>query len=264
MRRAVIRTLAGHTAFDLEEPGDFPSFFVFAMHKSGSTLMNRMLDQALSAAGVPQVPLPSIAFEAGLPANEILNPEELIFPQGYCYRNFHGFPPYLHRFDISGNKKILLIRDPRDIVVSYYFSMAKSHRLPRLGVVKRYLLNMRDKARTANIDQFCRSVAKEFKSQFRSYQSILSTDLRLYRYEDVVFDKKAWLEDMLGYVGVALSPAKLGRIARENDIWPEVERPSKHIRQVMPGNFRKHLSRESIDVLNAEFEPLLTEYKYAI
>src|SRR5262249_13572233 len=92
MRRAVIKTSAGHTAFDLEEPGDFPSFFVFAMHKSGSTLMNRMLDQALSAASVPQVPLPSIAFEAGLPANEILNPEELIFPEGYCYRNFHGFP----------------------------------------------------------------------------------------------------------------------------------------------------------------------------
>jgi hypothetical protein len=264
MRRAVIRTSAGNTAFDLEEPGDFPSFFVFAMHKSGSTLMNRMLDQALFAAGVPQIPLPAIAFEAGLPPNEILNPEELVFERGYCYRNFHGVPPYLHKFDIAANKKILLIRDPRDIVVSYYFSMAKSHRLPPLGVVKKYLLNMRSMARRANIDQFCRSVAKEFKSQFRSYQSILSTELRLYRYEDVIFDKKAWLEDMLGYVGVALNDAKVTRIARENDIWPAVERPSKHIRQVTPGNFRKHLSRESIELLNSEFEHLLTEYNYAL
>lgn len=263
MRQAVIRTSAGDTAVELEEPGDFSSVFVFAMHKSGSTLMDRMLKQALTTAGIPQVALPSITFRAGLPANDILNPEELIFERGYCYRRFHGFPPYLQKFDLARNKKILLIRDPRDIVVSYYFSMAQSHGLPPLGVVKKFLLAMRQRALTTNIDQFCRSVAKEFIAQFRSYQSILSTELRLYRYEDVIFDKKSWLDDMLSYMGFSLDSATAALIAKENDIWPEAEQPSQHIRQVMPGNFRKHLSRESIEVLNTEFEQLLTEYKYA-
>src|SRR5262249_16007540 len=118
MHRAVIRTSAGEVAVDLEEPGDFPSFYVFAMHKSGSRLLNTMLNQALSAAGIPQQAQPALLFQAGVPANDVLNPDELIFPRGYCYRSFRGFPPYLAKFDIARNKKILLIRDPRDILVS--------------------------------------------------------------------------------------------------------------------------------------------------
>jgi hypothetical protein len=262
MRQAVIRTPGGDAAFDLEEPGDFPSVFVFAMHKSGSTLMDRMLKQALTAAGVPQMALPTVAFRAGLP-NEILNAEELIFPRGYCYRRFHGFPDYLYPFDIAQNKKLLLIRDPRDIVVCYYFSMAQSHGLPPMGVVERLLVRMRKKALSTSIDQFCRTEAKLFTEEFWTYRPILSTELRLYRYEDVIFDKRAWLEDMLSYMGFTLASATMTRIAQENDIWPEMERPSEHIRQVKPGNFRKHLSRESIELLNVEFEHLLTEYNYA-
>ncbi|HEX4571093.1 MAG TPA: sulfotransferase domain-containing protein [Dongiaceae bacterium] len=262
MRQAVIRTPAGNAAFDLEEPGDFPSIFVFAMHKSGSTLMDRMLKQALTAAGVPQMALPTVAFRAGLP-NEILNTEELIFPRGYCYRRFHGFPDYLYQFDIARNKKLLLIRDPRDIVVSYYFSMAQSHGLPPMGVVERFLVGMRKKAQNTSIDQFCRTIAKVFTEEFWTYRPILSTELRLYRYEDVIFDKKAWLEDMLSYMGFSLDSATVTRIAQENDIWPEVERPSEYIRQVKPGNFRKHLNRKSIELLNVEFEHVLTEYNYA-
>jgi hypothetical protein len=50
----VLKTPAGEMTFDLPQPGDFRPFFLFAMHKSGSTLLNRMMYQALSAAGVPQ------------------------------------------------------------------------------------------------------------------------------------------------------------------------------------------------------------------
>jgi hypothetical protein len=263
MRQAVIRTSAGEAVFDLGEPGDFPSFFVFAMHKSGSVLINRMLDQALSAAGIPQIPLAAIAFRAGLPEREILNPEELIFERGYCYRSFRGFPPYLRDFDISRNKKVLLIRDPRDITVSYYFSMAKSHSLPPSGIARKRLLGTRAKAVATSIDEFCCNIAKEFTAQFRTYQPILPTELRVYRYEDVIFDKRGWLADMLDYFGVALDREIIAATAREHDIWPEEERPLEHIRQVKPGNFRKHLSRDSIDRLNAEFEPMLREYNYA-
>ena len=79
----------------------------------------------------------------------------------------------------------------------------------------------------------------------------------------MVFDKRGWLADMLDYFGVALDPEIIAAIAREHDVWPEEERPLEHIRQVKPGNFRKHLSRDSIDRLNAEFEPMLTKYNYA-
>jgi hypothetical protein len=68
---------------------------------------------------------------------------------------------------------------------------------------------------------------------------------------------------MLDYFGVALDGATVERIARENDVWPEAERPLEHIRQVRPGNFRKHLNRESIEALNSEFRDLLATYSYS-
>ena len=61
------------------------------------------------------------------------------------------------------------------------------------------------------------------------------------------------------YKGPAISGYGIAR----GGTWPAVERPSEHIRQVKPGNFRKHLNRKSIELLNAEFEHLLTEYNYA-
>ena len=88
------------------------------MHKGGSVLLNRLIGQSLSAARIPQVLLSEIAFKAGLPENEILILKELILECGYCYGGFRAFPPYLQRFDIARDKKILLIRDPRDAVGS--------------------------------------------------------------------------------------------------------------------------------------------------
>jgi hypothetical protein len=264
MPRCVIKTPVGEAAFDLDEPQDIQSFYLFAMHKSGSVLINRMISQSLSIARIPQIPLSELAFQAGLPENEILNPEELIFERGYCYRGFRGFPPYLKRFEIAQNKKILLVRDPRDMVVSFYFSAARSHALPSCGIVREQLLHRRTEARTTDIDEYCQSIASAFISKFQSYESILSTELRLYRYEDVIFDKKSWLTDMLNYLEVVLDRSSIERIATQNDVWPEVENPSLHIRQVKPGNFRRHLSRESIDFLNEKFRDVLIEHNYSI
>ena len=55
----------------------------------------------------------------------------------------------------------------------------------------------------------------------------------------------------------------LHAIAAKHDIRPNAERPDHHIRQVVPGNFRKHLRPETIDKLNAEFSAEMQEYGYA-
>ncbi len=262
MNEATLKTPMGETKIAIPNPGDFKSFYLFAMHKSGSTLLNRMVNSALILAEIPQIAISEAAFEAGLPENNILNPEEIVFARGYCYRGFRVFPGYLRRFDLSGKKKVLLVRDPRDMVVSYYFSMAESHVIPQGGVIRDEMLARRAVVQRSQLEDFCMEYADYFKREFHSYHHIISSNIRIYRYEDIIFDKANWLRDMLAYFEVPMTAMDIERIAAENDIRPERERPSEHIRQVTPGNFRKHLAASAIKQLNAEFGVILTEYNY--
>lgn len=263
VRKIKLETPNGSVVADLPPPGDFDSFYVFALHKSGSTLMNNMLMRVFEAAEIAQITIPDLVFMAGLP-NEILNAEDVYFERGYCYRGYRAFPEYLHKFDLSAKKKVLLIRDPRDMVVSNYFSAAKSHVIPETGPVRELFLAKRQEASSTDIDDFCLVNIDQFIDEFRSYEHLLGTDIRIYRYEDVVFNKAAWLRDMLSYFGVAADPAAVSHAAREFDVIPSEERPDQHIRQVHPGNFRKHLRKETIVKLNERLKPILEKHNYSM
>lgn len=262
LRGRSLKTPAGATRVVLPRPGSFPSFYVFALHKSGSTLLNAMLREALDGAGVPQIALSEHAFAAGLPENEITNPELFIFPQGYCYRGYREFPPYLRTFDISKNRKILLVRDPRDMLVSDYFSTAFSHELPRQGVVREQLARQRDYAQNVDINDYCLSQATVYKNEFDGYHHLIDGEIRIYRYEDVIFAKCGWLADMLAYFEINVPEQVMAAIAARHDVRPERENPGAHIRQVTPGNYRLHLNAATIDSLNRQFATELTRYGY--
>ncbi len=264
MRQVRIETPGGSTVASIPPPGNFDSFYVFAMHKSGSTLLNNMLMKVLGASGIPQMAISELAFAAGLPENKISNPEDLIFERGYCYRGYRSFPEYLYKFDLSAKKKVLLIRDPRDMVVSNYFSYLQSHSIPTAGLIRDELLAKRKEAAETRIDEFCLVDIADFVEEFSGYEHLLNTDMRIYRYEDVIFNKVTWLQDMLAYFGITAAPDFICAVARENDVIPRQERPDQHIRQVYPGNFRKHLKNETIVKLNAVLEPILKKYKYSM
>jgi hypothetical protein len=262
LRDRTLETSAGATRVSIPLPGQFRSFYVFALHKSGSTLLNAMLAQGLDHAKVPHVALSELAFAAGLPENEITNPETFIFSHGYCYRGFREFPPYLRAFDISKNKKILLIRDPRDMLVSDYFSTAYSHSVPQRGPVHDLLTGLRNFAKSVDVNKYCLSQVAVYKAEFESYRHLLESDTRVYRYEDVIFDKRKWLEDILSYFQVAVPKNVIESIVFAHDVRPEREDPSAHIRQVIPGNFRRHLEPATIDILNREFDTELIRHSY--
>ena len=260
--KRILKTPAGETTINVPSPGDFRSFYVFAMHKSGSTLLNKMLDTAFMRVGVPQIAIPDVTFAAGLPDDPILNPEDFVFDSGYCYRGFRIFPSYLRNFDITKNKKILLVRDPRDMIVSHYFSMRQSHIIPDSGPLRDELTSLRDTIKEVSIDDFCLQYSDALLKELKSYRTVFGSELRVYRYEDVIFNKLNWLNDMLWYLGFALSSDDQKRIAEENDIRPTIERPQEHIRQVTPGNYRKHLSKTTIKRLNSEFRDILDQFDY--
>ena len=106
-------------SFSVPDPGDNPSFFIFSLHKCGSTLLMQLLHDVCRIINMPVVDLNTKIFNLGIQANLLTEDINGIWnKQGYAYLGFRSFFPALD-FDFTQTKNILLIRDPRDMLVSY-------------------------------------------------------------------------------------------------------------------------------------------------
>lgn len=252
---------------DLPEPADIESFFAFSLHKAGSTLMFAMLEDYCSQVGIPTVNPFGTAWLNGIRSNNIDSSIEEIFkPRGYAYLGFRFFFTFDPAFDFSQMRKVFLVRDPRDILTSLYFSVSFSHAKPQVeGEVSKVLEEKREQALGMEINQFVLERADAIRGKFERYAEVLTDDnLRIYRYEDVIFDKADWLADLIDYLKLPMDENLVQTIAAKNDIRPEEENPGAHIRQVKPGNYKKHLSGRTIDLLNGVFSDILDRYSYSV
>lgn len=249
---------------DIPSPGNIPSFFVFAVPKSGSVLQDKVFEDICSELNIPLVSIAKTAFHQGVEEGNF-NAEicDIFASQGYGYYGFRYLPNYLKKFDLSSFKKFLLIRDPRDILVSHYFSMKKSHAIPE-GEMGERLLQQRRKMQSLTIDQYVREKAQSFSKIFQSYIIIENNLLKVFKYEDIVFNKKAWIQDILRFLNLDLDLETIEKIADKHDVFPQIESPNAHIRKVTPGDHREKLQPETINFLNKIFQKTLLKYGYKI
>ena len=85
---------------------------------------------------------------------------------------------------------------------------------------------------------------------------------RIYRYEDVIFDKRAWIADMCDTFGWSVPEATINEIADRNDVIPSSEDQAKHIRQATPGDYKRKLQPETIERLTEMFAKELDYFGY--
>lgn len=248
----------------LEPPAKIPSFFVFALHKSGSTMLDKILEQICSFQSIPLASVSKSAFKQGVIEDSLTDDvRQLFLETGYGFYGFRNIPSYLKGFDFSPFKKIWLIRDPRDIVVSHYFSMKKSHAIPP-GSQGKNLLELREKLSSIDIDDYVIQAAPTFKTIFNSYKVIEDDKLKLFRYEDIIFNKSQWIKDIVDFLQLNLEDSQINEIAARHDVFPNSENISLHVRQVSPGDHKRKLMRQTIDKLNDIFKEILEKYEYPI
>lgn len=257
----------------LPKPAKLNSFYAFSMHKAGSSLLEKMLSELCYKLSIPVVNPHSSAWRSGISTDQIsANLDLALLPTGYAYIGFRHLFPLGIKTDLSAPKKILLVRDPRDMLTSLYFSHKYSHSSPsNKGDAKKLMSDSRENARTNNINDFAIDYAHHYKSLFSGYKEHLLSlpNTKVYRYEDVIFDKETWLLSMLDFYGLFnyYSKQKIRKqvnvISSSNDIRPIGENPGSHIRQVAPGNHKKHLSPDTIRILNSELNDFLIHFGYS-
>ena len=225
-----------------------PSFFVFSLPRSGSSMLDAIISQICAEIGIPVLKPTVHLFELGLEDMADASDFERNFnATGYCYSGFRGLPRFLSPHLLMGKKALMMVRDPRDILTSAYFASGFSHPPPGEGEWRTIYLEDRARIQTMSVDDFVLSELVGLERLFASMMAGLRTvELRLFRYEDVIDRKAEWLRDIACFLDLDVAPAILNEIAGRFEVRHDAERIEQHVRQVRPGDHRRKLRPETI------------------
>ena len=232
---------------------DGPSVLAFSHHKAGSTMLFGMLSAFSKAAGMTYVSVASELFARGVDLRSV-EIEVDWSRKGYCFGGFRFFPEASLPL-IAEARSALLVRDPRDAVVSHYFSVRDSHPHPaRDGALRQRMIEDRERARATPIDDWVienQGAAIESLASYIAQGFLRRPNVAIYRYEDVIYRKRAWADELLAWYGWKIPSVIVDRIVGEFDVFPKRVAADQHVRQVHPGNHRtilKPATREKLDV----------------
>ncbi|MDO6523495.1 sulfotransferase domain-containing protein [Shimia thalassica] len=250
---------------EYDQPPENSTFFV-GVAKSGSTLLHMIVEDLCDALDERICNISDTCFRAGIPERK-LPPSIVPGVTANNKANYYGFRnigKLMTCPSFREDPKILLVRDPRDALTSLYFSMQKSHSLPKSGRTAEIISEQREKASSMDIDEFVCSGNGDFiLFTLNEIASVLwLPNLHVSRYEDIIFKKKEWIQNFCEFAKKPLDDALLDRILEKHDIVPNGEDSSRHIRQVAPGNYLKHLSASSVQYIENKCEKAMTVFGY--
>lgn len=247
------------------------SIIHFTVNKSASQYVKKILSLCASHHGMTPIRLNDYAFNSEFPFIDRLTKtqmEEYVYlfkNKGYLYSPFGGMIDGLPRLD--DYHIIFMVRDPRDVLVSQYFSTAYSHKKPSRESNKyHYFMNRRDDARKLAIDEFVVQRSDPLLEIYEKYRTGLLHDYpRTYltRFEDMVADFSAWLDGLLDYCELPVETDMYDNLIRRNEaLKPKEENPAREMRKGQHGDFAAKLSPQTIDLLNEKFSASLEAFGY--
>ena len=252
--------------FDIVNDAAAPAIFVFGVRKSGSSIMNAMVASMAAFNQVNYVDVAGQLFAKGITVAAWQNDAGIagLLHGGNLFGGFRNAPLGLlgHPLLVS-SKKILLVRDPRDALVSEYFSNAYSHSIPKAGEGRQLMLENRALALQASISEYVLRQATNFHTTLSEYRDFIALpEMRLYQYEDAIVNKRWFLRDICEHFGWLVTDQQLQQILGWADIVPDEERPDEFVRKVTPGDHRDKLDPATIAQLNEALAPMMTELGY--
>ena len=249
------------------------------VHKGGSTMLHDFIQQYAKlwnqqssiSAKINVLNIPNLLFtELGIPASDF--DEETIIPdiilsRGYqsCFSGWRKVPMSFisHKNFLSQIPTVCLVRDPRDCVVSAYFSFLKSHCLPKdvESKLAQKILDERKLSQNMTIDDWVLGKANQFFDELSRVALFLHPNLRLYRYEDIWIDKHNFLQMIVNDLGFPFSESVFLKAFNLVDIKPGSD-PRGHVRKGTPGDHKSKLKESTRRQLFDQYQSILSFFDY--
>lgn len=257
--------------FTAAAPGEVAdTCFLLGVRKCGSSVMNSMVIALAKRSGRHFLDVAGTFFQAGVPEHDWrTDPAVLrLVVAGQLHGGFRAMPTVFAQSPLwRPARKILLVRDPRDALISEYFSTAYTHSLPRAqagGGLRASFLAEREAARRASVEAYVLTKAATLNRTMMEYEAAARDPAtRVFRYEDVILRKREWVRAIEAHYGWAPAvESYLDDMMGWADVVPQEERPDQFIRRVLPGDHKEKLSAKAIAQLNAMLAPSMRLFGY--
>lgn len=244
---------------DVPASVDSPSILFFTTHKCASTLIVKIIKELCLKHKVVPVDIDGYVITHTNNDKTVFEDEgfmkRVFRPKGYYYgalRYFRSIP------DMEKYKTFLMLRDPRDVITSMYFSIAFSH-----TVFNDKLVEKRKETQKKTIDEYVLESIPRFRKRYEEYvDNVLDRENTLFlKYEEMVADFPSFLKKMSNWLGV-YDKSIIDRWTKEISFAPRKEDKHSHVRNVQPGDHLNKLKPETIEVLNRELKDVLSRLKY--
>ena len=193
---------------------------------------------------------------------------DLLHP-GNVYGGFRQLPKALVGHpDFDAAPKVLLVRDPRDALVSVYFSNAYSHPIPARREAMSPATDMMEQSRrealASEIDAFVLKRGSVMRRHFLEYVDLArSPRTAVARYEDYIFKKPDLVRLIVRHFDWTVEESQIQEMMSWADRRPSVEDSTAFVRKVTPGDHREKLRPNTIAALNELLKPALDAFGYS-
>ncbi len=158
---------------------------------------------------------------------------------------------------------IFLVRDPRDIIVSWYYSIAFSHGISPSPEIAELQHRMRGEAQTGGVDQFAIEFGEHMLRYFETIDRLAEAAQQsvVLRYEDMIDNWEKFVAGLTRYLEfddeVLQQIYERSRpVAKEDD--------AAHRRSGKSGGYKTKLSPATIAQLNSKLGTMLRRFDYEI
>lgn len=266
-----ISLAAGQTVnFDVELDLDGPAYFALSVRKCGSSLFNNICRALAQHSQCNFMDVGDQFFRANVPEVSYLNDPALLallHPRN-GYGGFRNFPKVLMQSPLFlDSPKLIMIRDPRDALVSEYFSIAYSHPVPASDTghseVADYLEKDRARALEMGLENFVVRRAAAMTRTMLNYAPV-AKDIHttILKYEDYIFDKRSLISVIAQKFSWRADELVTTQILSWADVRPQEEQPTAFIRKVTPGDHREKLNPQAISQITETLRPAMELFNY--
>ena len=240
-----------------------PSLFFFTFHRCASVFFNQYVlarSQRLTQVNYAQLKFSptGIVVDGFRPEGHLYGPLRLSSGGEVLERLVN---PAFEAVCRDRLRACLMIRDPRDVVVSLFFHVRDGTPVPPRSPAAGKMALQREMASELGIDRYVLQKAVRLEDGLAKAMELVDRQpaTTVIRYEDMVNDWSVFAERLRDVFALSADSIREGhRESRPR----EVERPDAHKRSGATGDHRRKLAPETVAVLTEKFRPFLRTFGY--
>ena len=247
-------------------PKTHKSFLFFTTHKCASTFVTALLEELADQSDYETFNYASAYWELGDAVDSAGLHIRKFLPQNYdmLFRQYGEiYGPLRFPVEFPGRenfKHIFFFRDPRDVLVSSFYSWAYTHPEPLNTKAREKFLEKRAKLSEEGIDAYVLRQAQEWiLPLFTEYRELAETvpDALFLTYDEFSQHTDVFLRKVTDYLEIDLSEESIEKLSNFASPIQKGAPKLEHKRSGKSGQWKNELKPEIADELNRILAPIL-------